>query len=75
MNSINHLAECNPLLDKLSYLLMIISFFIGMLFFSKSKHSEQSHRTTNYDEKGLIESETRFFINMPEDVITRKSLF
>ena len=62
MNSSNYLINCNPILEKLSYVLMIISFFVGLIVFRKSKECEQIQRNNIDRHIQFNEFEKSFFI-------------
>lgn len=71
MYSINQSVECNLILDKISYLLIIISFFVGVIFFSKSKNTSSLPNNVNHKEIELIEKEQSFFIDNQDEFIRR----
>ncbi len=75
MNSISESINCNILTDKLSYLLIFISFSLGVIFFSRSKSTGSPLKNLDNKERELIEMEQSFFLDNSEEIIRRNSLY
>ena len=56
--------DCNHLFEIISYMLIILSFFIGVFFFSKSKQT--ASRKSTGDKESEIQMEKSFFIDNAE---------
>lgn len=67
MNSISESINCNVVLtERLSYLLIFISFSLGVIFFSRSKNPGSPLKKFGNKEKELIEMEQSFFLDNSE---------
>jgi hypothetical protein len=75
MNSISESLNCNILTEKLSYLLIFISFSLGVIFFSRSKYPGSPLKNLDNKERELIEMEQSFFLDNSEEIIRRNSLY
>lgn len=75
MSSLLLPAECSTVLDYLSYLLMTVSFLLGVMFFSKKSTHNNISQDSNIPTLDEINMEQSFFLQNSDDLIRRKTLF
>jgi len=69
MNSKSVSLICILPSEKMSVVLIFISFFLGVIFFSRIKHTGFPVKTLDHKERDLIEMEQSFFLNNSEEII------